>query len=157
MKDPIKFTDVESQGVTIFSGIVLIAITIWLNSAAGLLCASIFAAVGIFGIVLRAWRRSVGASTNNSKTDKEVPGKENIGKEEIIIIEVLRNITSPDDALATGDVSKITGLDTPTTEYFLNRLKSLGIVNGPYIMGIGQHYLLTEKGFQLYYQMNKTT
>lgn len=157
MKDPIKFTDIESQGITIFAGIILIAMTIWLNSAFGPLWASIFAMVGISGIVLRAWRRSASAPIENSKTDKEIYSNENIGKEEIAILDALRNITSPDDALPTGDVSEIIGLDIPKTAYFLNRLKSLDIVNGPYIIGEGQHYLLTEQGFQLYYHMNKVT
>jgi Fe2+ transport system protein FeoA len=157
MKDPIKFTDIESQGITIFFGIILIAMTIWLNSVAGLLWASIFATMGIFGIFLRGWRRSVNASTNNSKTNKAVPINENIGKEEIAIINALKNIISPDDALATGDISKTISLDIPTTKYFLNRLRSLGIVTGPYIIGVGRYYLLTEKGFQLYYKMNKTS
>ena len=62
MKDPIKFTDIESQWVTIFLGIILAAMTIFLNSTFGLLWASIFATVGIVGIYLRAWRRSVSAS-----------------------------------------------------------------------------------------------
>ena len=62
MKDPIKFTDIESQWVTIFLGIILAAMTIFLNSTVGLLWASIFAAVGIVGIYLRAWRRSESAS-----------------------------------------------------------------------------------------------
>lgn len=157
MKDPIKFTVVESKGITLFIGIILIAITIWLNSAAGPLWATIFAVVGIFGIIFRARRRRVKALTNNSKRDKVAPVEVKIGKEELTILETLKDITSPDDALASVDVSKIIGLDIPTTKYFLNRLKSLGILNGPYIIGIGRHYLLTEKGFQLYYEMNKTT
>ena len=64
MKDPIKFTDIESQGLTILAGIILIAMTIWLNNVAGPLWASIFAIIGIVGIFLRAWRRSVNTSTN---------------------------------------------------------------------------------------------
>jgi len=62
VKDPIKFTDIESQGVTIFLGIILIAMTIFLNNMFGLLCASIFAIIGLIGIYLRAWRRSVSVS-----------------------------------------------------------------------------------------------
>ena len=62
MKDPIKFTDLESQGITIFYGVILIAMTIYLNSTFGLLWASIFAAIGLMGIYLRAWRRSVSVS-----------------------------------------------------------------------------------------------
>ena len=61
MKDTIKFTDIESQWVTIFFGIILIIMTIFLNSTAGLLWASIFAAIGVLSIYLRAWRRSVNA------------------------------------------------------------------------------------------------
>ena len=44
--------------------------TIFLNSTVGLLWASIFAAVGIFGIYLRAWRRSVSASENDLRPTK---------------------------------------------------------------------------------------
>jgi len=65
MKDPIKFTDIESQWITIFFGIILITMTFFLNSTAGLLWASIFAVVGVLGICLRAWRRSVSASKND--------------------------------------------------------------------------------------------
>lgn len=66
MKDPIKFTDIESQSLTILSGIILIVMTIFLNNIAGPLWASIFAMIGIVGIILRAWRRSVKASIGNS-------------------------------------------------------------------------------------------
>lgn len=69
MKDPIKFTDIESQGITIFFGIILIAMTIFLNNIAGPLWASIFAMIGIVGIILRAWRRSVRTSIGNSSEE----------------------------------------------------------------------------------------
>ncbi len=84
-------------------------------------------------------------------------GKEgtNIGEEEALVMESIKNITSPDDALASKEISEIIGLDIPTTEYFLNRLKSVGIVDGPYIMGMGRHYMLTEKGFQIFYEMKQ--
>ncbi len=89
--------------------------------------------------------------------EAEHKGKENInmGEEDVLIMEAIKNIASPDDALATKDISEIVGMDIPTTEYFLNRLKSFGIVNGPYIMGVGQHYMLTEKGFQVFYEIKK--
>ena len=69
MKDPIKFTDIESQSLTILSGIILIAMTIFLNNIAGPLWASIFAMIGIIGIILRAWRRSVKTSIGNSSEE----------------------------------------------------------------------------------------
>ena len=65
MKDPIKFTDIESQGITIFLGIILIVMTILLNSMFGLFWALLFAIVGILGIVLRARKRSVNVSRND--------------------------------------------------------------------------------------------
>lgn len=76
MKDPIKFTDIESQVITIFFGVILITMTIFLNSTAGLLWASIFAVVGMLGICLRAWRRSVSASkTANTTIKTEIPAE----------------------------------------------------------------------------------
>ena len=72
MKDPIKFTDIESQGITIFLGILLIIMTILLNNTLGLLCASIFAVIGILGICLRAWRRSKNALKKEPNQANEI-------------------------------------------------------------------------------------
>ena len=129
----------------------------------------IFSGVGIFlvgGIisaikfVLRRRERTRSQSVANTN---ELPNYcqqskkyHNIEKEEVLIIEALKSITAPDDALPIKDISKMVGLDIPTTTHFLNHLKALSIVGGPYIMGEGPRYLLTERGFQIYYEMNKT-
>jgi hypothetical protein len=105
---------------------------------------------------LRTKRKAVSHTKEilkNHQKDKDI---HSLVEEDISIIESLKNITAPSEALSTIEISERVGLDIPTATYFLNQLKASKIVNGPYVMGEGQRYLLTDRGFQIYYELNKS-
>jgi predicted transcriptional regulator len=91
-------------------------------------------------------------SSSSQKVNQEDKKVHTIGK----IIESLKNITAPNEALSINEISERVGLDIPTATHFLNQLKASNIVNGPYIMGEGRRYLLTDLGFQIYYDIKKS-
>ena len=101
--------------------------------------------------------KSISHITEIPKNSQKDEGNYTIGEEDKLIIDSLKNITAPNEALSVNEISERVGLDIPTAKYLLNQLKESGIVNGPYVMGEGRCYLLTDRGFQIYYEINKST
>jgi predicted transcriptional regulator len=130
----------------------------WIFSGIGV--ALIGGVISVIRILLRKRSRmkskSISHTTKISKDRQKDKTNYTIGEEDKLIIESLKNITAPNEALSINEISERVGLDIPTATYFLNQLKESNIVNGPYVMGEGRRYLLTDRGFQIYYEINKS-